>query len=77
MSIRRAIQEYGGIAETLVHAFLSFAPVASNSEDIDTERSFQLIQSVSDTVSLRHDKFLTENSNKYDVCDTNKHMEDA
>ena len=67
-SVRRAIQQYGGIAETLVHAFLSFAPIAANNEDIETERTFQLIQSVSDAVALRHDKFLTDNSNNYDVC---------
>ena len=48
--------------ESLVHAFLSFAPVAAGAEDSQTERTIQLIQSVSDLVTLRRDKFVTSTS---------------
>lgn len=66
MSVREIIQQYGGIAEALVHAFLSFAPVAANPEDTEAESAIQLIQSVSDAVSLRRDRFAAPGASKHD-----------
>jgi len=66
MTLRTIIQEYGGIAEALVHAFLSFAPVAASPEDTETETAIQLIQSVSDAVALRRDKFARPGATEYD-----------
>ena len=66
MTLRDIIQEYGGIAETLVHGFLSFAPVAASPEDTETETAIQLIQSISDAVALRRDKFARPGANEYD-----------
>jgi|LauGreDrversion4_2_1035121.scaffolds.fasta_scaffold11486_7 hypothetical protein len=66
MSVRDIIQQYGGIAEALVHAFLSFAPVAANPEDTEAESAIQLMQSVSDAVSLRRDRFAEPGASKQD-----------
>ena len=66
MSLREVIQQYGGVVEALVHAFLSFAPVAAGPDDIEAEKAFQLIQSVSDAVSLRHDKFALPGATPFD-----------
>lgn len=68
MRIRHAIQQYGGIAESLIHAFLSFAPVAAGPGDTEAERTFQLIQSISDMISLREDKYLHPGATDVDVC---------
>jgi hypothetical protein len=68
MSLRNAIQQYGAIAETLTHAFLSFAPVAAGPGDIETERIFQLVQSISDLVALRRDKYLQPGATNVEVC---------
>ena len=68
MSFRNAVHQYGGLIESLVQAFLSFAPVAAGSDDIESERTFQLIQSVSDLVVLRHDKYLKNGATNIDVC---------
>ena len=66
-TLRNAIQQYGGIVESLVHAFLSFAPVAAGPENIESERNFQLIQSISDLLALRHDKYLKCGATTTDV----------
>jgi hypothetical protein len=67
-ALRQAIQQYGAIVEALVHAGLSFAPVAVGIGDIETERTVQLAQSVSDAVALRNDTFLHPGANQFDVC---------
>jgi hypothetical protein len=67
LPLRNAIQQYGGIAESLAHAYLSFAPVASGPGDTETERSFQLIQSISDLIALRNDKYLQQGASDIDV----------
>jgi hypothetical protein len=66
-SIRNAIQQYGAIVESLVHAFLSFAPVAAGVNDVETEKGIQLMQSISDVVSLRRDKYLQSNASRADA----------
>lgn len=66
-SVRNAIQQYGAIVESLVHAFLSFAPVAAGVDDAGTERNIQLMQSVSDLVSLRRDKFIQNGATRPDA----------
>ena len=68
MWARDAIQQYGGIAESLMHAYLSFAPVATGPNDPEAEKSYQLIQSVSDLIALRHDKDLNHGASDTDVC---------
>ena len=67
LPLRNAIQQYGGLIESLVHAFLSFAPVAAGPEDSESEKGFQLIQAVSDLVALRHDKYLKSGAKNIDV----------
>ena len=62
-TVKGFIQQYGAIVESLVHAFLSFAPVAAGTEDSDAEKTIQLIQSISDVVALRRDKFLDSSGN--------------
>jgi len=66
MNIRNVIQQYGGIAESLINAYLSFAPVATGTGDVDAERGFQLVQSMSDVVALRSDKFLSPGATQGD-----------
>lgn len=66
-SIRNSIQQYGAIVESLVHAFLSFAPVAAGVNDLETERGIQLMQSISDLVSLRRDRFLQSGASRPDA----------
>ena len=72
-NLRNAIQQYGAIVESLVHAFLSFAPVAAGPEDAETEQSIQLIQSISDLVALRRDKYLTTSGGRIHVRDPESH----
>ncbi len=50
-----------------MHAFLSFAPVATGVGDVEAEQTFQLIQSMSDMVALRHDKYLAPGATDTDV----------
>lgn len=49
-----------------MHGFLSFAPVAASPDDTETETAIQLIQSISDAVALRRDKFAQPGANEYD-----------
>ena len=65
--IRKAVQQYGAIVETLVHAFLSFAPVTAGTGDVEAETTIQLIQSMSDLVALRRDRYLSGAATGLDV----------
>lgn len=67
-NLRNAVQQYGAIIESLVRAFLSFAPVAASIEDTQTEQTIQFVQSVSDLVALRHDKYMKPGASGTDVC---------
>ena len=67
-ALKGFIHQYGAVVESLVHAFLSFAPVAAGTDDTEAEKTIQLIQSISDVVALRHDKFMrSEGSSRSDV----------
>lgn len=57
-----------------MHAFLSFAPVAAGPGDSDAEKTFQLIQSFSDLISLREDRYLQHGATDIEVCSENQHL---
>ena len=66
--IRNVIQQYGGIVESLAQTFLSFAPLTTGPEDYEADRSIQFMQSITDLVALRHDKFVKHGASRTDVC---------